>query len=157
MVAATGFVCIMQLIAGCIVWIIAGLIFVLWVIISIVCLMKGGSFFGIEIETDTIMSQVAAHAGDGHADDMETMNGYLSSTNSEQEQLVWMYIGHAACLFTLFYLLLVFALADRIQLTIELIKVTAKAIQGTPGTMLIPIIEQIIAAGIRYSSLRVVR
>ncbi len=148
MVAATGFVCIMQLLAGCIVWIIAALIFVLWVIISIVCLLKGGSFFGIEIETDTIMSQVAAHTGESHADDMDTMNGYLSTTNSEQEQLVWMYIGHAACLFTLFYLLLVFALADRIQLTIELIKVTAKAIQGTPGTMLIPIIEQIIAAGI---------
>ena len=52
---------------GCIVWIIAALIFVLWCIISIVCLMKGGSFFGIEIETDAIMSKVAAHAGEGHA------------------------------------------------------------------------------------------
>lgn len=45
-------------------------------------------------------------------------------------------------------MLLVFALADRIQLTIELIKVTAKAIQETPGTMLIPIIEQLCAAGV---------
>ena len=53
--------------------------------------------------------------------------------DSEQEQRVWMYVGHASCAFTAVFVLLVCALSERIQLTIELIKVTAKIIQETPG------------------------
>ena len=48
-------------IAGCLVWIIVVLIFLIWVVISTVCLFKGGSIFGVEIDSDGIMDYAAAH------------------------------------------------------------------------------------------------
>jgi len=131
-------------IAGCLVWIIVLLIVLIWLAITAVCLMKGGSFLGVAIQTDDIMDTVARETELDSAQ-VGQMDAYLSTADSEQEQRVWMYVGHASCAFTAVFVLLVCAGSARIQLTIELIKVTAKIIQETPGTMLIPILEWVVA------------
>jgi hypothetical protein len=62
----------MQYVAGCLVWLIVFLIFLIWVVITCACLLKGGSFFGIEIPTNQIMTQAVEHA-DSHADTVNKM------------------------------------------------------------------------------------
>jgi hypothetical protein len=78
---------------------------------------------------------------------MAGIGDYLATT-SEHKMIVWMYIGHAAFAFTFLYAAFICALSDRIELTIELIKVTAKAMQESTGTILIPFIQWIFGFGL---------
>jgi hypothetical protein len=140
--AAAGYCFIMQYIAGCLVWIVVLVIFVIWVAITAISLFKGGSVFGIDIPQDKIMDYASSHANEKHADQLERYGGM---EESEKRQQAWMYIGHGSLAFTLLYASFICAMTERIQLTIELIKVTAKAIQGAPTTLFIPILEWLVS------------
>ena len=72
-----------------------------------------------------------------HADQLDHASAYLGQGESEKSKLAWMYIGHGAAAFTLLYAAIVCTMSERIQLTIELIKVKMAVGSGASSLIIL--------------------
>eukprot|EP01052_Picozoa_sp_SAG31_P024403 SAG31_NODE_2073_length_6513_cov_9.289055_3_plen_570_part_00 len=142
MLLSGGFIIAQKFFAGPLVWTVILLLFLLLGACTFVFLIKGGHFFWLTLEdaTTATASAVASTSAASYASYLETADGI--------EAKVWEYAGHVFFFVTIIYVLVICAVAARIGLTIELIKVTSEILKRTPLIVVAPVVEWLALLGL---------